>query len=566
MGLEFIFHPRKRGMLLWSGLLVVLIIVSARHKNNAAHEISFAFPYEESRTSAVTRSLNFLYYPNSRAYNEHIRIHYFATIARSAAPNFTVIHSTNHEYSVSVFRAAPYPILWLDEYGDVHWNLAAERETLIYLENKQFPASLEDSKLNRDALTQKYLHECEKRQLIIMVQWVAGFFSRMHCFIEMFGQTLYSPSMAVLAPARFVILNAGRDDFLGEGILRHIAPMSLCSAYMHLLKSLDTQIRYLTQSNVTTQNNALDIISMNQWRYHKKKFMLLRDFWRLGYEHVPLRKWLFDRDRLSSQRKVTYSSSLRVLSDHSSEHIYQSPNLSFDLKQWTASNRPLKEPFDYVPSWQDRVFTSFLRYMFLIFFSPLAPRIEASTRLLTEHWSIYLGDMHDQPYNESLRAMVTLFIRRGDKAVEDSFYRKHGYWRNISLFVKGIVDEEHRRGIRFKSLFVVTDEAEVMTSIQDYSNLDSSGTGEQYARQHLKGRHILFNVFAPQACFNPYEKIGYDQFLVSVSFALRHSSFVVAHNDSNIGRYFQEMFYATKQHNPGVQTQTFVKNPPDILS
>ncbi|CAF4400602.1 unnamed protein product, partial [Rotaria magnacalcarata] len=60
------------------------------------------------------------------------------------------------EYSESKFRSATIPIIWLDEYGDVHWNRAAQYETLYYLLAKQFP--------NDNIST------CLTRQLIILEQ------------------------------------------------------------------------------------------------------------------------------------------------------------------------------------------------------------------------------------------------------------------------------------------------------------------------------------------------------------------------------------------------------------
>src|SRR4051812_16683150 len=64
---------------------------------------------------------------------------------------------------------------------------------------------------------------------------------------------------------------------------------------------------------------------------------------------------------------------------------------------------------------QDRIFTSFLRYMFLLFFSQLAPRIQVSSKLLAHHWSEYFSDKYKIPYNQSLSKMAAIYIRRGDK-------------------------------------------------------------------------------------------------------------------------------------------------------
>jgi len=205
--------------------------------------------------------------------------------------------------------------------------------------------------------------------------------------------------------------------------------------------------------------------------------------------------------------------------------------------------------------------------MFLLFFSQLAPRIQASTKLLAHHWSEYLADKYNKPYNETLSNMAVLFIRRGDKIGEDSFWKKYQRWRNISMYVKGIVDQEKLRKINFTTIFVMTDDITVMNSIQEYSRvgLTSSKTDESYARQHLYGREILYNVFAPQACFDPFIRVGFDQFLVNVQFVTDYASLVVGHKDSNVGRYLEEIIYVNRQHEQNVQTQTYVVNAPDSL-
>ncbi|CAF1603891.1 unnamed protein product [Didymodactylos carnosus] len=162
--------------------------------------------------------------------------------------------------------------------------------------------------------------------------------------------------------------------------------------------------------------------------------------------------------------------------------------------------------------------------------------------------------------------MAGIFIRRGDKMIEDSFFQKHGYWRNISLYVKGLVDEEKRRNKTFTSIFIVTDDADVMKSIMNYAKSSSDGVDEKYARQHLQGREILYNVFAPQACFNPFNREGFDQFLVNVNFLIQHSEFIVSHTDSNVGRYLEEVIYVKRQLNTNIHTLTSVRNAPDSLN
>jgi hypothetical protein len=205
--------------------------------------------------------------------------------------------------------------------------------------------------------------------------------------------------------------------------------------------------------------------------------------------------------------------------------------------------------------------------MFLLFFSPVPPRIDTLTKLLAHHWSEYLSDKFNQPYDDALSKMAVIFVRRGDKMPEDSFWQRHKRWRNISMYVKGIVDEEKRRSINYTTIFVMTDDVLVMNSIQEYARdgLTQSNQDEPYAREHLYRREILYNVFAPQACFDPFMRIGFDQFLVNLQFVTDYASLVVGHTDSNVGRYLEEILYVNRQHQPNVQTRTYVINAPDSL-
>jgi hypothetical protein len=205
--------------------------------------------------------------------------------------------------------------------------------------------------------------------------------------------------------------------------------------------------------------------------------------------------------------------------------------------------------------------------MFLLFFSQLAPRIQTSSKLLANHWSEYLSDKHNKPYDEVLSKMAVIFIRRGDKMPEDSFWHKHQRWRNISMYVKGIIDEEKRRQIRYTTIFVMTDDQTVMNSIQEYSRdgLTTVQKDEPYARRYLHRRDILYNVFAPQSCFDPFIRIGFDQFLVNIQFITDYALLVVGHTDSNVGRYLEEIIYVNRQHENNVQTTTYVMNAPDSL-
>jgi hypothetical protein len=205
--------------------------------------------------------------------------------------------------------------------------------------------------------------------------------------------------------------------------------------------------------------------------------------------------------------------------------------------------------------------------MFLLFFSPLSPRIQILTKLLAHHWSEYLSDKYNKPYNTSLLNMAVLFIRRGDKMPEDSFWQKYKHWRNISMYVKGLINEEKRRSTNFSSIFIMTDDKYVMNSIEEYSRngLFNQTQDEPYARQYLHKRQILYNIFAPQSCFDPFIRIGFDQFLVNIQFILNYASIVIGHTDSNVGRYLEEIIYVNRQFQRNVKTSTYVLNAPDTL-
>jgi hypothetical protein len=462
-------------------------------------------------------------------------------------------------YSEQTFRSSfSIPILWLDAYGDVRWNEAAHRELFSYLLNKQ---TIND-KISDDQI----IDSCLQRSFFVINQNDWGFFSRYHCFIEQFGQTLYSPWMTLLSYNRFRVSEANREDFLDEGILRYFEPISTCSKYARheRMKPIESRLR-------KDNRDSLEVTDISQLLYRTqikngKVFSVLDTsrVWTFGYEHIPLRRWMFSYTRFVP----TYNLSIKFLTNHTEEHIYRAPSLTEDfLTQWKPRNKPVNQPQhhltgdQYKLTWQDNVFTGFLRYMFVLYFHRFAPRIHKMTRLLAEHWSNYIADK----YGRSLNDTSAIFIRRGDKMPEDSFWQKHKRWRNISLYVKGLVDEEKQQNRTFSSVFVMTDDALVMKSIQDYSDPKSNGTDEPYAREHLRNRQIMYNVFAPQACFDPFIRIGFDQFLVSLEFIVQHAQFTIGHSDSNVGRYLEEITYSRHQLNASVHSDSFVKNAPDSL-
>jgi hypothetical protein len=466
-----------------------------------------------------------------------------------------------------VFRQATVPILWLDEKMDVRWNAAAEQQMITYLTYKQFPnyRLWRNSSLDEKAIVKI----CRARSIFALQQHFSGFFCRVLCFIAQFGQTLYTPRIGMLRGASFIVRRGLDDDFLGQGINRYFLPFSICSAYVHHTK-ID-QIRKLLE-----QSSSHLYIRRSQHLHsaggdEADRILFSAEYWTMDYHHVPIRKWLFDRRRSD----VTYKSSVDVLSNHSDEHIYAPRNSeSVFLGEWMTRNGPDAFSSDLLPNqgkytltWKDHVFGSFLRYMFVLFFtSQNTPRIEMGQRILADYWASFLKDKYALPKEvDPFDNLSGLYVRRGDKSNEDTFWHQYGRWRNLSYYVRGLVDEERRRKTFFRSVFVMTDDVFVMHSLMDYANPLSNGTDEPYAREHLKNRDILYNVLAPQACFDPFRRIGFDQFLVSMRFLIEKSRFTVGHTDSNVFRFFREVVYAQRQHQPGVQSFTYVKNAPNSL-
>jgi len=435
---------------------------------------------------------------------------------------------------------------------------------LEYLTQKQFPNIhlLQNSSFDEQTI----LNICPKRSIFALQQHWSGFFSRVLCFIAQFGQTLYSPRIGVLQGKRFSKARGNDDDFLSQGITRYFLPFSICSAYMY-----HSNMNKL-KSNIEQLSNAQHIIrSIRLHAYgndENNRILFSSEYWKMDYHHVPIRKWLFDRKKSI----VTYSSSIEILTNHLDEHFYGPCNVT--VGSWNQRNGPDAFSSDLLPNkgiykltWKDHMFGSFLRYMFVLFFcSQNAPRIEYTTRVLAQYWSSFLIDKYSLSYNKNpFENLAGLYIRRGDKSNEDSFWHKNHRWRNLSYYVKGIVDEEKRRNLIFKLIFVMTDDVSVMNSLKDYADSKSKGTDELYARKHLRDRDILYNVLAPQTCFDPFHRIGFDQFLVSMRFLIDHSTFTVGHSDSNVFRFFRQIVYARRQQEKDVQSFTFVRNAPDSL-
>ena len=245
--------------------------------------------------------------------------------------NKTIDSSAVLNYSESIFRSASFPIIWLDAQNDVHWNRVAQHELLNYLLEKQFP--------------QDDISTCLTRQLIILQQWrPGGFFSRYHSFIDHFGQTLYSPSMVIPTFTCFSISHSPLEDFQNEGLLRYFQSISLCSAHIKhpKLKVLYDFLQSI-EGNLTNMKMITNVHQLLERDESKVKYKYSEEIWKFGYDHVPHRRWLFDRNRKKIKKILNYHSSIQLLINHSNEHIYfQQQNLF----GWRPRNAPYQESSD----------------------------------------------------------------------------------------------------------------------------------------------------------------------------------------------------------------------------
>lgn len=306
-------------------LFLLLLIVIYPSKRISPPSTDNSFPYPESRPSIEYNRLQ-------------IRIDQILP----SVPNLTQVNvnpkidsSSILPYSETLFRSASFPIIWLDSHGDIRWNIPAQTEMLNYLLLKQYPPG-------------KNFSSCFHEQLFVLEQWPMGFFSRYHCFLEHFGQTLYSPSMTLLNLKRFQVSQSGNDDFLQDGILRYYQSFSLCSPYLHhpSFKSLLQRIN-IQSSDVKIISHIQQLLERDE---QTVKLKYSREIWKFGYDHVPHRRWLFDRNRMEMKRILTYHSSIALFINHSNEHIYYpTSNLSWNLNQWEPRNSAQAKPRDVLP-------------------------------------------------------------------------------------------------------------------------------------------------------------------------------------------------------------------------
>lgn len=228
------------------------------------------------------------------------------------------------------------PKLWLDSRGDVRWNFDAQAEFFNQLLEKQFPL-IKPS-------------DCATHNLFLLEQWPMGFFSRFHCFIEQFGQTLYSSGMVLLLARNFFPLKSTEDDFLSQGIKRYFQPFSLCDSFLDdpSLETLRSQISNVPRGleNVETVTKMQDLFQRSN---STTRFKYSREIWTFSYEHIPHRRWLFDKKRNDIYTIVRYDSSPSTLADHSNENIHCPSDLPFDVTQWRPRNSPQGLPRQFLP-------------------------------------------------------------------------------------------------------------------------------------------------------------------------------------------------------------------------
>ncbi|CAF1436774.1 unnamed protein product, partial [Didymodactylos carnosus] len=474
-------------------------------------------------------------------YNQH---YYFYQYQNDNNEIKSMLHSTHAQYDlrqqqtevlkydVENFQRLPIPILWQDHNQQIHWNRAAEQMTYELLEQRQFPSSITLS--NAEKI-------CHKRQLTIAHQWASGFFSRFHQFVELFLQGLSSDRMIVLEHGRMNIGNSGDDDYLYEGILRYFQPISICSQNL-------PEINYET--------DTLEWTNLEDCKRNFKYFYLTTNsYFKWDYAHAPIRKQLFDFNRIISRQitsKKWYSTS--NIYNHAFENIY----VHHSFKNSSLAMR-------------SKIFKRFIFLMINLYIFRPVPRIQLLANQLHEYWSQMLADKYENRQISSQTVLLhsaALYVRRGEKAPEDEFYLKYGQYRNVLLYLLRLKQEELKQQKTFSSIFVLTDDADVMKQCLEFSNnnyfpSNNSDKNAVIGHQILNGRDITYNVYAPQKCFDPYRRIGFETFLASLIYLLRTSEHVVGHESSNVSRFIQEYLYATRQLNQSITEQSVHSNALD---
>ena len=67
------------------------------------------------------------------------------------------------------------------------------------------------------------------------------------------------------------------------------------------------------------------------------------------------------------------------------------------------------------------------------------------------------------------------------------------------------------------------------------------------SRLVLGGMPVLHNVFAPQRCFHPFVRVGFQQFLVSFNFVVRNVQMWVGPRDSSVTQVLDDLTHAMRQ-------------------
>lgn len=172
------------------------------------------------------------------------------------------------------------------------------------------------------------------------------------------------------------------------------SPLSRISCSVDRHPWMNSIRRHLKGENASDRLTVtkIDDLLFEKQRWMKVKFLWCKDFWLFSYVDVP--------QPVCSLRN--YSLSKEFLLDRRSERLYHSPRVSEEnLNQWLSANSPYGESSEFLFSslakltWKGRLFTSFLRYIFVLHFHHFSPRLFQMVNLLDEHRSTYLKEKNN---------------------------------------------------------------------------------------------------------------------------------------------------------------------------
>jgi hypothetical protein len=258
--------------------------------------------------------------------------------------------------------------------------------------------------------------------------------------------------------------------------------------------------------------------------------------------------------------------------------------LNARLRRAPALQHIYPHPTGKKRSAHDLVHSFFWHMLNLWHYRPL-PRIQANTAMLRQHWAGLLVDAKyagaganltevREKYPTAQQHSAAWMVRRGDKAREDPYAHAHGNaFRDISLYAWPLIRRSEQLGRPWSSLFFMSDDPHLLAETEACARAPkppqpdwdtekvprsvghiarATGCRSVVTEFALSGVPLTWNAYAPQSCFNPFNRIGFEQFLVSMHYVLLHSDFLVAHSSSNVGRIMAELLYATRQTRPDV--------------